>query len=86
MRFVTASIVSATRSGERIRYRFVGRLYGDKLTGEWFDARVKQDGYFGAFQVVLKPTGRVAEGRWLGFAEDGSVKADVLLMTKKSGR
>jgi hypothetical protein len=79
LHFVAAELETRTRSGTRIKYGFVGQMYGSIVTGKWYDIRDPDRGYYGTFQVVMAGTMQSAEGKWLGFAKDASVKTGDLL-------
>lgn len=82
LRYVAAEIESSTNEGINIRYGFVGQLYGSVLTGGWFDSRDSRAGYYGLFQIVLADTMHEARGKWIGFAQDRTVKVGDLTWTK----
>lgn len=60
-----------TSAGDTIIYGFVGTFSRDKtiITGTWFDKRVSDAGYHGAYQVRLAGNGRDVKGVWIGFSE-----------------
>jgi hypothetical protein len=82
LKYVAAELRSTTTSGSKIKYGFVGELDGRVITGRWYDTRNAGGSYHGSFQVVAEPTMDSASGKWLGFATDGSVKADKLFWKK----
>lgn len=82
LKYVAAELRSTTTSGSKINYGFVGELDGAIITGRWYDTRNTSGSYYGSFQVITAPTMDSASGKWVGFAKDGSVKADALSWKK----
>lgn len=82
LNYVGAELESETLDGKAIRYGFVGKLHGSILTGSWVDSRGSDFGYYGPFQIVMAATMHSAEGKWIGFAQDRTVKAGDLVWTK----
>lgn len=79
---IAAEITSKTNSDRQIIYAFVGKLDGDVITGEWLDKRNNKSGYYGSFQIVMKPTLSDAIGKWIGFSGDRQVNAGDLIWRK----
>ncbi|HYD27284.1 hypothetical protein [Brevundimonas sp.] len=79
---VTFTMRTKLRDGTPEKCVFVGKLTDRTLTGRWFDPKDIHRAYFGVYQVRLTGNLRDAEGKWSGWANDGSVQSDLMTMSK----
>lgn len=80
---VAGEWIAVTNDNQKIVYRMLAvRTSATMLTGRWFDKIGDDLGYVGALQLAISHTRTSAEGKWIGFARDGSVKANVITMRK----
>jgi hypothetical protein len=82
LKSITAEIESTPKTGTSARYRWVGKIHNNIVTGEWFDGAVNREGYYGAFQVNIDPTGQNGEGQWVGFSRTRVVRSGKLTWRK----
>jgi len=67
--------------GSAREYHYVGRSKGGIVSGRWYDPG--PDAYYGVFQTRWNGICTGAEGKWVGWASNGSVKAGDLELSRR---
>lgn len=63
-------------------YLYVGKSKGGVVSGRWYDPG--PDSYHGMFQMRWNGTCTGAEGKWIGWAKDGSIKVGELRLLRQA--
>ncbi len=67
--------------GSAREYHYVGYFKGGVVSGRWYDPG--PEAYHGMFQIRWNGTCTAAQGKWIGWASDGSVKAGDLRLSRR---
>jgi hypothetical protein len=74
LHLIAAETEMTAASGTGYQIRFVGILDRNIITGKWMDPA--PHGYYGTAQFIVSNLREGADGRWLGFSSNGTVKTD----------
>lgn len=77
---MVAFSTSSSGYGTTREYQYVGHSKGGIVSGRWYDPG--PDAYHGMFQIRWNGTRTGADGKWIGWANDGTVKSGDLALSR----